>query len=52
MVRFVFRQSEKQYDSLNDWEAVINMELQQGMMSTLEKLDELISKNKKQTINT
>lgn len=31
-----------QYNSLTDLEAVINMGLQQGMMSTLEKLDELI----------
>lgn len=31
-----------QYDTLNDLDAVINMGLQQGMMSTLEKLDELI----------
>ena len=31
-----------QYNSLNDLETVINMGLQQGMMSTLEKLDELI----------
>lgn len=36
-----------QYDSLNDLEAVINMGMQQGMMSTLEKLDELIATLKK-----
>ncbi|WP_242205200.1 SRPBCC domain-containing protein [Aestuariivivens insulae] len=30
------------YDSLNDLEAVINMGMKEGMMSTLEKLDELL----------
>ena len=34
------------YDSLNDLETVINMGMEQGMLSTLEKLDELL-----QTIN-
>jgi uncharacterized protein YndB with AHSA1/START domain len=32
------------YDSLNDLEAVINMGMEEGMVSTLEKLDELLAK--------
>lgn len=33
-----------QYTSLNDLETVINMGMEQGMMSTLERLDELLIK--------
>lgn len=35
------------YDSLNDLEAVINMGMEEGMLSTLEKLDELLATLKK-----
>lgn len=35
------------YNSLNDLETVINMGMQEGMMSTLEKLDELLVTLKK-----
>lgn len=35
------------YNSLNDLETVINMGMQDGMISTLEKLDELIEQLKK-----
>ncbi|HTJ52511.1 MAG TPA: SRPBCC domain-containing protein [Cyclobacteriaceae bacterium] len=35
------------YASLNDLEAVINMGMQEGLTSTLEKLDELLSSIKK-----
>tara|TARA_R110002072_G_scaffold190094_1_gene347110 strand:- start:298 stop:801 length:504 start_codon:yes stop_codon:yes gene_type:complete len=35
------------YDSLNDLEAVINMGMEEGMLSTLEKLDELLVALKK-----
>jgi hypothetical protein len=30
------------YDSLNDLKTVINMGMEQGMLSTMEKLDELL----------
>lgn len=36
-----------QYASLNDLETVINMGMEEGMMSTLEKLDELLATLKK-----
>lgn len=35
------------YDSLNDLETVINMGMEEGMLSTLEKLDELLVSLKK-----
>ena len=35
------------YNSLNDLETVMNMGMQEGMVSTLEKLDELLSTIKK-----
>jgi uncharacterized protein YndB with AHSA1/START domain len=35
------------YNSLNDLETVINMGMQEGMMSTMERLDELLPKLKK-----
>jgi len=35
------------YTSLNDLETVVNMGMQEGMISTLEKLDELLSTIKK-----